>query len=60
MESPPADDRDAPSKELREANAGDAQVLGNSPDGPARPFHLVDLFHLSHLQQSVSAATKTS
>ena len=39
---------------------GDAQIIGNPPYGTARPFHLVDLFPLSHLQQSVSTSTKTS
>ena len=33
---------------------GDAQVVGNPLDGTARAFHLVDLFQLSHLQQSAS------
>ncbi len=32
---------------------GDAQFPGDPPDGTARPFHLVDLFHFSHLQQFV-------
>ena len=27
----------------------DTQLSCNPPDGTARPFHLVDLFHVSHL-----------
>ena len=32
---------------------GDAQFPGDPTDGTARSFHLVDLFHFSHLQQFV-------
>ena len=40
---------------------GYAQVLGDPPDGTARSFHLVDLFHLSHPQQNLEGtSTKSS
>ena len=42
---------------------GDAQVFGDPPNGTAPVFisQILDLFHSSHLQQSVSgASTETS
>ena len=39
----------------------DARIPGDPPHGTACPFHLVDFFHLSHLQLSLSdTSTKTS
>ena len=40
--------------------AGHVQLLGNPPDRTARSFHLVDLFHFSHLQQCVSHTSAES
>ena len=40
--------------------AGHVQLPGNPPDRTARSFHLVDLFHLSHLQQCVSHTSAES
>ena len=40
--------------------AGHVQLLGNPPDRTARSFHLVDLFHFSHLQQCVSHTSTES
>ena len=41
--------------------SSDVQFPGDTPNGATRSFHLVDLFHLSHLQQSLSStSTKTS